>query len=238
MRPPRSRRCCSRSQVERGALQAAAELAPDEDLPDAFMHNWLLYGRGSPRLAQGRDQGGDRRSRGARAPRGELAGTQPGGLFAYRSPARARLARRGRARPGSRAGRARSSSWRAAGVLPARSAGRFAAWRSWRSRSPRSSSAAREPGRPARAPATGSSRPRRSWSWEPRSAAAALGPPRGSRCTRAWSSPTPAAPQPWSSGRGRSSWPPAPGRRRAHPHRSRRADPERAARGAAWRPTA
>jgi DNA-binding CsgD family transcriptional regulator len=71
-------------QVERGDMQGAVELAPDEDLPDAFMHNWLLYGRGIVRLAQGRvkEAIADLEELGRREEK--WRGRHPG-LFAYRS---------------------------------------------------------------------------------------------------------------------------------------------------------
>ena len=71
-------------QVERGDLEAATKLAPEEEPPDTFMHNWLLYGRATVRLAQGRVKE-------AIADLGELGrreekwrGHNPG-VFAYRS---------------------------------------------------------------------------------------------------------------------------------------------------------
>jgi DNA-binding CsgD family transcriptional regulator len=71
-------------QVERGDLDAATELAPEEELPDTFMHNWLLYGRGIVRLAQGRvkEAIADLEELGRREEK--WRGRSPG-LFAYRS---------------------------------------------------------------------------------------------------------------------------------------------------------
>ena len=105
------------AQGELAAADAALTTAGlDGDLADSYMLNFVLFARGKLRLAQGRDDEGDRRSRGARPARDQVAGPQPRRLPV---PLAARLAgvprgRRARSPP-RRSKLARA--WGAAGAL-------------------------------------------------------------------------------------------------------------------------
>ena len=107
-------------QVEQGALDAAAgELTDLGELPNTFMHNWLLYGRGRLRLAQERmtEAIGDLEELGRRE--AKWRGANPA-VFPYRSfLARAwqREGQTGRARPLAREELELARAWGAPGPL-------------------------------------------------------------------------------------------------------------------------